>query len=42
MIKNDFPEFIDFMPEGDNRWWWKKEDRESRINCLLLCIEMSK
>jgi hypothetical protein len=48
-LLNDFPEFALFKPDTNDGVfgaWWHNEpwryDWESRINCLLFCIEMSK
>lgn len=38
---SDFKEIMMFSPD-DNYDWWHREDKKSRINCLLFCIEMTK
>lgn len=38
------PEFYLFKPEynEDDQYWWSRWDFETRVNCLLFCIEMTK
>jgi hypothetical protein len=40
----DFEEFMAFKCKGKRKHdkWWHLSDKESRLTCLLFCIEMTK